>query len=222
MSWGIIVVGGITLVGGIMANESAANNLELAEGLAADALIEQQRQQKLLAAQKAEYKAMKFENPYKDMENVYEDLTVNQLQAKFQAEQGGQQRANIMQNLKGAAGNSGIASLAQSLANQGAKQALQISASIGMQEAANEKMAARGAEAVQTAERQGDQFVQQSEINRQSTLLGMSMGEASGANLAAQQAQQNEINASIAQTQAMTDMFGNLASVAAAGDWGGE
>ena len=50
----------------------------------------------------------------------------------------------------------------------------------------------------------------------------MSMGEASGANLALQNAQANQMNASIAQTQAMTDMFGNLASVAAAGDWGGE
>ena len=221
MSMGLIVVGTLTLAGGILASEAANDNLELAEGLAIDAKEEQQRQQKLLAAQKAEYKAMKFENPYKDMENVYEDLTVNQLQAKFQAEQGSQQRANIMQNLKGAAGNSGIASLAQSLANQGARQAMQISASIGMQEAANEKMSARGAEAVQTAERQGDQFVQQSEINRQSTLLGMSMGEASGANLALQNAQANQMNASIAQTQAMTDMFGNLASVAAMGDYGG-
>ena len=79
-------------------------------------------------------------------------------------------------------------------------------------------MSERGGEAaIQTAERQGEQWVQQSEMNRQSTLLGMQMGEASGANLAAQQAQQNEINAQIAQQQATTDMIGSLGQAAGAG-----
>jgi len=45
-------------------------------------------------------------------------------------EQGTQQRANIMANLQGAAGSSGIAGLAQSLANQGRLQARQVSADI--------------------------------------------------------------------------------------------
>ena len=162
------------------------------------------------------YNASKNRDAAEDMENVYEDLTVNQLQAQFQMQQGNQQRADIMQNFKGAVGNSGIAALAQVLANQGLKQTQQISASIGLQEAANQKLAARGAEAIQVAERQGDQFVQQSEMNRQATLLGMQMGETSGANLAMQQAQANQMNAQIAQTQAMTDMFGSLAQGAGA------
>tara|TARA_R110002167_G_scaffold45166_2_gene135755 strand:+ start:4466 stop:5482 length:1017 start_codon:yes stop_codon:yes gene_type:complete len=210
---GIIAVAGAVITGGI-ALYNGAKNRELAEGMANDAATLQRQQQAKLDKQKAIYKAMKFENPYKDMENVYEDLTVNQLQAKFQAEQGSQQRANIMQSLKGAAGSSGIAGLAQSLANQSAKQTQQISASIGMQEQANQKLAAQGASNVQTAERQGDQFVQQSEMNRQATLLGMQMGETSGANLASQQAQANQMNAQIAQTQAMTDMMGNMTNAA--------
>ena len=208
MSWGLIVVG---VVGAGVTLYNASKNRDTAEGLATTASELQKAQQAKLDKQKAEYKAMKFENPYKDMENVYEDLTVNQLQAKFQAEQGNQQRANIMQSLKGAVGSSGIAGLAQSLANQGAKQSQQISASIGLQETTNQKLAAQGASAVQTAERQGEQFVQQSEMNRQATLLGMQMGETSGANLAMQQAQANQMNAQIAQTQAMTDMFSNMA-----------
>tara|TARA_R100000544_G_scaffold36067_1_gene23907 strand:- start:11 stop:1027 length:1017 start_codon:yes stop_codon:yes gene_type:complete len=77
-------------------------------------------------------------------ENVYEDLTVNQQQAQFQAQQGNQQRADIMQGLKGSAGGSGAAGLAQALANQGQMQNQQISASIGQQEAANQKMKAQG------------------------------------------------------------------------------
>ena len=44
-----------------------------------------------------------------------------------------------MQGLRGAAGGSGIAGLAQALANQGQLQTQRISASIGQQEAANQK-----------------------------------------------------------------------------------
>ena len=49
------------------------------------------------------------------MSNPYEDLTVNQLQAQFQARQQQQMTANTMAQLRGAAGGSGIAGLAQAL-----------------------------------------------------------------------------------------------------------
>jgi len=130
---------------------------------------------------RAAYESFQFENPYAGMENVYEDLTVNQQQAQFQAQQGMQQRADIMQNLKGAAGGSGIAGLAQAMANQGQLQTQQISASIGQQEAANQKLIAQGAGDVQSLERQGDAMVQQAESGRVSTLLGMDYGELAGA-----------------------------------------
>jgi hypothetical protein len=157
---------------------------------------------------------MKFENPFSNMENVYEDLTVNQQQAQFQAQQGSQQRADIMQNMRGAAGGSGIAGLAQMLANQGQLQTQQISASIGAQESQNQIAAAKGAGAVQIAERQGDQWVQQAEMDRQATLLGMQMGQATGANQAYQQSQANQMNAQIAQTQAWVDGISGVASTA--------
>ena len=217
MSWGAIVVGGITAVGGMI---SANKNRAAAEGVADEARIERQAQQAKLDTQKAEYKAMKFENPFSNMENVFEDLTVNQQQAQFQQQQATQQRANIMQNLRGAAGASGIAGLAQALANQGALQTQRISASIGQQEARNQLAAARGAGAIQTAERQGDQWVQQAEMDRQATLLGMQMGETSGANMAFQQAQANQMNAQIAQQQSLLDFGGVLAK--GAGEAGGE
>jgi hypothetical protein len=211
MSYGAIVVGGITAIGGMA---SAGANRRLAQDQIEDARIEREKQQKLLDEQKAEYKAMRFTNPFADMENVFEDLTVNQQQAQFQAQQGAQQRANIMQNLKGAAGGSGIAGLAQVLANQGTLQTQQISASIGMQEAQNQMAMAKGAASIQLAERQGDQWVQQAEIDRQATLLGMQMGATSGANMAYQQSQANLMNAQIASQQAMMD-FGGVAMEAA-------
>ena len=151
-------------------------------------------------------------NQYTNMENTYEDMTVNQQQAQFQAQQGNQTRANIMQGMQGAAGGSGIAGLAQAMANQGQLQTQRISASIGAQESRNESLKARGAANVQNAQRQGDQLVQQSEMDRQATLLGMQMGEATGANQAFQQSQANQMNAQIAQRQVLTDGLSNIAS----------
>jgi len=114
-------------------------------------------------------------NPYASMEtefeNVYEDLTVNQQQARFMAEQGAQQRANIMQNLSGAAGGSGIAALAQTMANQGQLAAQQASASIGQQEAANQMAAARGAASVQQMEAAREQQILAGEAQAEKTRL---------------------------------------------------
>ena len=94
-------------------------------------------------------------NPYANMQNVYEDLTVNQQEAQFIQQGQQQQRANIMQQMGGAAGGSGIAGLAQAMANQGSQQQQQAAASIGKQEQATQMASARGAEQVQTMERQG-------------------------------------------------------------------
>ena len=94
-------------------------------------------------------------NPYANMENVYEDLTINQQQAQFERQMAQQSQANVMQGLRGAAGGSGVAGLAQALSNQGAMQAQRASASIGQQEAANQKLAAQQAGQLQSMERQG-------------------------------------------------------------------
>jgi len=217
MTWGAIVVGGI---GAGVSLINANNNRRAAEDAAGKAEIQRNEQKKALDKQKEEYKAMEFKNPFADMENTFEDLTVNQQQAQFQAQQGVQQRANIMQNMKGAAGGSGIAGLAQALANQGQLQTQRISASIGQQESRNQAMAAKGAASIQSLERQGDQSVQQLNADRQATLLGMQMGETTGANMAFQQAQANQMNATIAQQNSLTGLF-NVASMAA-NNMGGE
>jgi len=210
---GFIAVGAAVLstgVGMIGANQRKQD----AKGIANTARDQQAEQQRLLNIEKEKYKSMNFTNPYKNMENTFEDLTVNQQQAQFQAQQGAQQRANVMSNLRGAAGASGIGGLAQAMANQGQLQTQRISASIGAQESRNQMASARGASAVQTAERQGDQMVQQANMDRQSTLLGMQMGQATGANQAFQQAQANQMNAQIAQDQALTDGISGIASTA--------
>ena len=206
-----VIGGGISLIQG-SANRNQANRM------AEDAEELRDAQEKKLDVQRREYKAMKFSNPFDNMENMFEDLTVNQQQAQFQAQQGDQQRANIMQNLKGAAGSSGIAGLAQAMANQGQLQTQRISTSIGMQESQNQMAAAKGAAAIQATERQGDQYVQQQEADRQSTLLGMQMNQTAGANAGYQQAQANQMNASIANQQNVMNLVGTVATAAGSGD----
>tara|TARA_R110001583_G_scaffold111675_4_gene260952 strand:- start:1878 stop:2492 length:615 start_codon:yes stop_codon:yes gene_type:complete len=155
----------------------------------------QAKQTEVLAQQKQQYKEFEFTNPF-------EDLTVNQESARFQMEQGAQQRANIMAGLQGAAGSSGIAGLAQSLAGQGAMQARQVSADIGQQEAQNAQLAAQGSAAVQ-----------QAEFGRESTLYAAELGEMAGARGGVQAAFGNEMAGlgSISQMNAArTGMWGDI------------
>ena len=201
---------------------------------------QQAAQQQVVDVQREQFESFQFSNPfatvknpyadlqtdfrniYEGMENPFEDLTVNMQAAEFQAEQGTQQRANILAGLSGAAGSSGIASLAQALSNQGALQTRQISADIGQQEAANQRLAAQGAQRTQamqlagaerarglevqsrrlvaqgafkadTLRRQGEAAVQQAEFGRESTLLGAEYGLLAGANQAFQGAVANQM-----------------------------
>jgi len=140
-------------------------------------------------------------NPYANMQNTMEDLTVNQQQAQFEAQQGAQQRSNIMNQMAGAAGSSGIAGLAQAMANQGQLATQRASASIGQQESANQRAAAEQAGQIQKLERQGEfkadmtrrAGAEQSralEKNKTNTLLAMATNRLGTAKTAHQEAQQ--------------------------------
>tara|TARA_Y100000593_G_scaffold94856_1_gene196654 strand:- start:6523 stop:7377 length:855 start_codon:yes stop_codon:yes gene_type:complete len=126
---------------------------------------------------KEAYSNLDTTNPFLNMENTMEDLTINQKQAEFQKQQFEQSQSNIMSGLRGAAGGSGIAALAQSLAQQGQLQSQQAAASIGQQEAANQRLAAQEASRIQGMERQGDVMSRNWEREKVGTLLGMSQQE---------------------------------------------
>ena len=225
MSWGMIVVG--TLSAGVnMVN--ASKNRKAAEGIANAAAEDKRIEQGKLDKQKAEYKAMKFQNPFSNMENVYEDLTVNQQQAQFQAQQGSQQRANIMQGLRGAAGTSGIAGLAQAMAQQGQLQTQQISAGISQQEIRNQQLALAGADRqrqliaqgeaqADLQERAGEAMLQEAEMSRQATLLGMQYGSTAGAQSAYQQALLSQQQAGASANQMWGQSLSSLSNI----NWGG-
>ena len=177
----------------------------------AEMLKLQKEQQALLEKQKDEFREIEFSNPYADMENPFEDLRVATGAADFQAQQGAQQRANILGQLRGAAGSSGIAGLAQTLANQGQLQTQQISAGLQQQEVANELARAKGASFVDMQERIGESMVQQAESSRQATLLGMQYGQSAGANEAYQQSVLNAQQAQASQMKMQADAFSSLA-----------
>ena len=154
---------------------------------------EQEVQRKLLEEQKERYRQFEFKNPYANMQNVFEDMTVDMRAADFQRQQGEQQRANILQALRGAAGTSGIASLAQSMAMQGQLQSQQIAANISQQERQNAMMSAKMAGQIDMTMRGGEAMVQSAEMGRQSTLLGIEYGGMTGANAGVQSAYANQM-----------------------------
>ena len=181
---------------------------------------EQATQRELLNEQKDKYRQFEFKNPYADMknqfagmENFYEDMQVDMRAANFQKEQGQQQRANIMQTLRGSAGSSGVAGLAQAMANQGQLQTQQISASIGQQESMNQRLLAQGAGREQDLERQAELQIAQGEqyadaqrragaevsrgleYSKTGTLLGMSQQRLGAANQARAQAKAQQMGA---------------------------
>jgi|TARA_R100000084_G_scaffold58332_1_gene24834 hypothetical protein len=204
MAWWIPLAA--SAVGAIATARAGRRNIRFAQQEAQRAFEERQEQRRILNEQMDVYKSQKFINPF--AENVFEDLTVNQQQAQFQAQQGAQQRANIMESLRSSAGGSGIAGLAQTLANQGQLQAQQISASIGQQEAANQRLAAQGELNVQ----RGEEALQRMNVDRESTILGMRFGQATGANEAYAQAQKNIMGARTSALSANTEALTNVVS----------
>ena len=127
--------------------------------------------------QKEAFKNMDTSNPYANQNNVMEDLTVNQGEAEFMKQQQQESQANIMQQMKGAAGGSGIAALAQTMANQGSMDAQKSAISIGKQEASNQMAERQEQSKLNMQEAVGDARTQDLERNKQSQLLGMSQSD---------------------------------------------
>jgi len=147
------------------------------------------------AAANQEFNRMKMQfsqqdtsNPYDNLQNPFEDLTVNQQQAQFEAQQQQQGLANTMGALQGAAGGSGIAGLAQAMANQQSTNLQRASASIGQQEYRNQQMQAQGGMQIQMANRQGEVMSRQMENERVGTLFGMSQQRKAAADEAREKA----------------------------------
>lgn len=119
--------------------------------------------------------------------NPYEDMTVNTQAAEFQRDMQAQQQADTLQALRGARGSAGAASLATAMSRQAAEKERAIAADIGKQEQAIQMAQAK-------AEAENQKARQAFELDRMTTMLGISMAEVTGqeqARLAADQARMN-------------------------------
>jgi len=162
---------------------------------------EQRAAQREMARSKARLMNLDTSNLAANMENPFEDLTVNTQAADFAAQQNQAALANTMDSLGGAAGGSGIAALAQTMANASAQQNQAASASIAQQEQANAKMAAQGAMQVQQAEIAGATQARGLEYQKADALMGMASNRLGAAN-----------QARAAATQSIMSGVGSLAS----------
>lgn len=164
------VSAGLSLAGGISNIVGGAKEKKKAKAEAAAAQAE-------LDAQKKALENLDTSNPYKNLTNVYEDLTVNQEEAQFVREQQEQQRANILQDLRGAAGGSGIAALAQTLANQGSQDARRAAVSIGKQEQQNQLKAMGEEAAIQKKMAEGEIKSREMQGKKIDALMGLASAD---------------------------------------------
>lgn len=202
---------------GIAAASIASGVIKIGAGLIGG----RKRRREERAAQ-AEFNAMKnryanldTSNPYENMGNAYEDLTVNTQAADFAAQQSQQSSANIMSSLGAAAGGSGIAALAQSLANSQANQAAAASASIAQQENRNQQLAAQGEASRQQMVAAGEMQSRQMEAAKTSNMLSMAGQRLGAAKAARQAATQNIVGG-------FGDILGGVGGAMKAGGFGTE
>jgi hypothetical protein len=164
---------------------------------------EQRRARAELKKQRGEYETFAFKDPTANMTNPFEDLTINQQQAQFASQQQQQALAGTLGQLQGAAGSSGIGALAQTLAQQSARNLQAASASIGQQESDNQMARARGQQSLEGARAKGAQYVQDKEFDRTETLFGM--------------AQERKAAADEARRAATQGLVGGIANIAVGG-----
>lgn len=159
---------------------------------------------------KTQYAELDTSNLYANLENTMEDLTVDQRAAEFQLQAQQQGQANIMDQMAGAAGGSGIAALAQAMANQQTQGAAQAAASIGQQERSNQMAQAQMAGSLQQMEAMGAETARGLEYKKTGTQLGMAQQRLGAAK-----------QARAAATQSIMGGIGDLAGAAASGIGGG-
>ena len=195
-----IAVGiGAAVVGTALGVNSANKAKKAAEKKEAAATAEMNRQKEI-------YSQLDTSNPYADMENTMEDLTINQRQYELESQQFAQSQSNILSGLGEAAGSSGVAAVAQALAGQGQLAAQQSASSIGQQERENQMRERSMAASLQTQEREGEIWSRNAEKDKQATLLGMSQQEVGAAReqvAAAQQAKMDAISSGVSSVGSM-------------------
>lgn len=162
---------------------------------------EQKAAKQELAQRKQAYESMTYTNPYANMQNAYEDVTINQQAAQFQAQQQQQGLANVMGGLQQASGGSGIAALAQTLAQQQSTNLQASAADIASQEQQLKMATAGESSRLQGLEAEGKIRQEEFEFGKATTLLDA--------------AAQRKMHADAARAQAKQELIGGISEAAA-------
>jgi len=153
---------------------------------------EQEFDKKLEAYEQSQFKPLDEEAL--KQENIFEDITVDTEAVDYARQQFAQQQANIMAGLRGVAGSSGVAGLAQSLSNQAAEQAKQTRLTIGQQLQDNRRMQMQEQSRLNQQQRQiqlaNMEGARQFELDKMNTLIGVAGQKIAGAQGAIAQRQQ--------------------------------
>ena len=132
---------------------------------------EQREKKAMYEQQKAAMNNFQFSNPWANMENTAEDLTINQQASQFQAQQ---TDAALAQGLDAIVAGGGGGGGAQAIAAAALQSKQGISANIAAQESQNQLMRAQQAAKNQALEAQGNEDLQ----SQQYTQLGEKMNMA--------------------------------------------
>lgn len=111
-----------------------------------------------------------FTNPFANLENTAEDLTVNTQAAEFQAMNADQALAASLETMRATGGG---ASSAQAIANAALMSQQGISSSLAKQEQSNSMLRAQQAAQNQNLEAQGEEDLQTQNYNKNQDLLRM-------------------------------------------------
>jgi hypothetical protein len=178
---------------------------------------EQRQAQGEFDRNKARYEGLDTSNLATNLENTYEDLTVNTQAAQFAAQGQQQVLANTMGGMNNAAGGGGIAAMAQAMAGQQSQNMQMASNSIASQESGNQAAQAQMAGSLQQMELAGAQKSRSAELEKTETMLGMSQQRLGAANAARDKATSSIVGGvtglatmGAQSSEGVNKMFGNL------------
>ena len=178
---------------------------------------EQRQAQGEFDRNKARYEGLDTSNLATNLENTYEDLTVNTQAAQFAAQGQQQVLANTMGGMNNAAGGGGIAAMAQAMAGQQSQNMQMASNSIASQESGNQAAQAQMAGSLQQMELAGAEKSRSAELEKTETMLGMSQARLGAANAARDKATSSIVGGvtglatmGAQSSEGVNELFGNL------------
>ena len=122
---------------------------------------------------KSMYSNLSMSNPYLNMENTMEDLTINQKQVQFQRQALQQSQKNLLNTVRQSAGGSGVSSLAQALARQDERASQQMVADVSQQQVKNRQLALQQRDRMQRLEREARLIPAQFRAQQVGSIMGM-------------------------------------------------